>query len=199
MVPEAVMFVARAVPVNVGEAENTTLVVPVVPETVVLWMLATWVELWDPVMSPDKEPVNPAELPEMLPVTWDPGRDRAGRVVRVELLVAVMLAAVPVVFWFRVGTSAAAITLKVGDPELPVGAARNVLEAWLFKLANVSVPEVVTGEPDIVKSPVLSARATEVTVPAAATVVQVGMPAETVRNWPEVPIGSLAAVFADAS
>jgi hypothetical protein len=36
-------------------------------------------------------------------------------------------AAVPVVFWFRVGTSAATIARKVGVPAEPLGAARNVL------------------------------------------------------------------------
>lgn len=34
-------------------------------------------------------------------------------------------AAVPVVFWFKVGTSAAAIARKVGAPALPFGAARK--------------------------------------------------------------------------
>lgn len=34
-------------------------------------------------------------------------------------------AAVPVVFWFNVGTSAATIALKVGTPELPFGDANT--------------------------------------------------------------------------
>jgi hypothetical protein len=34
-------------------------------------------------------------------------------------------AAVPVVFWFNVGISAATIALNVGAPELPLGAAKT--------------------------------------------------------------------------
>jgi hypothetical protein len=34
-------------------------------------------------------------------------------------------AAVPVVFWFNVGISAARIALNVGAPELPLGAAKT--------------------------------------------------------------------------
>ena len=43
-------------------------------------------------------PVTLAALPEMLPDTCEPGKLNALKVVSVELLVAVMLAAVPVVF-----------------------------------------------------------------------------------------------------
>jgi hypothetical protein len=50
----------------------------------------------------------------------------AESVVRVALLVAVMFDAVPVVFWFRVGTSPATISLKDGAPDEPFGAARKV-------------------------------------------------------------------------
>ena len=39
----------------------------------------------------------------------------------------VTLAAVPVVFWFSVGTSAATIARNVGTPADPFGAAKNVL------------------------------------------------------------------------
>jgi hypothetical protein len=54
-------------------------------------------------------PVTFAALPAMFPVTCDPGSDNAERVVNVEFVVAVTFAEVPVVFWFRVGTSAACI------------------------------------------------------------------------------------------
>jgi hypothetical protein len=45
-----------------------------------------------------------AALPEIFPVTCDPGRDSAESVVSVLLEVVVTSAAVPVVFWFQVGT-----------------------------------------------------------------------------------------------
>ena len=40
--------------------------------------------------------------------------------------VPVTLAAVPVVFWFRVGISAATTARNVGTPEEPFGAAKKV-------------------------------------------------------------------------
>jgi len=55
--PEKVAAAAVIVPVSVGEAENTTLVLPVVPLTVVPWILATVVAVAVPpaeVTSPDK-------------------------------------------------------------------------------------------------------------------------------------------------
>lgn len=70
-------------------------------------------------------PVTFAALPEMLPETCEPGRLSALNVVSVELLEAVMLAAVPVVFWFNVGISAATTARKVGAPAEPLGAARK--------------------------------------------------------------------------
>ena len=53
------------------------------------------VELWVPVTSPDKLPVKPAELPLILPVTWEPGKLRAESVVKVLFEVAVTLDALP--------------------------------------------------------------------------------------------------------
>lgn len=63
-------------------------------------------------------PVTFAALPAMSPVTCDPGSDSAESVVNVELVVAVTLAAVPVVFWLRVGTSAAWIVLNAAEVPL---------------------------------------------------------------------------------
>ena len=62
----------------------------------------------------------------------------------------VTLDAVPVVFWFSVGTSAATMARKVGVPAEPLGAAKKKLAVWLAKVP-VKVPEVVTGEPETVK------------------------------------------------
>jgi hypothetical protein len=55
-------------------------------------------------------------------------------------------AAVPDVFWFKVGTSATAILRNVGcaaDPD--VGPAKNVFCVWVFSV-KVSVPFAVSGE-----------------------------------------------------
>ena len=76
-----------------------------------------------------------AALPEMLPLTCEPGKLNAFKVVSVELLVAVMLAAVPVVFW-----------LNVGQVNVPV-----------LKLPEVGVPSsgvTSVGEVDKTTSPV---------------------------------------------
>lgn len=70
----------------------------------------------------------------------------------------VTLLAVPVVFWFNVGTSAATIARKVGAPALPLGAAKKklaVLLAYGFcvspypeakLIAGVVPPDDTTGE-----------------------------------------------------
>jgi hypothetical protein len=105
----------------------------------------------------------PVSVVPVMPVTCEAGKLKAERVVSVEFEVAVMLAAVPVVFWFNVGTSEAAISLKIGAPAPVVGAAKKVCCAWLFKDAKVNVPVVVTGLPVIVNRPVLSANPTDVT------------------------------------
>ena len=50
----------------------------------------------------------------------------------------VALVAVPVVFWFKVGISAAAIALNEGTPAEPFGAAKNVFavfEAYGFTVS----------------------------------------------------------------
>ena len=49
-------------------------------------------------------------------------------------LAVVKVAALPVVYWFNVGTSATAIVLKLGAASLPDGAAKNVLVVWLGKV-----------------------------------------------------------------
>ena len=65
-------------------------------------------------------PVTFAAFPEILPLTCDPGKLNALNVVKVELLVAVMFAAVPVVFWFKVGTSPACMVLITTFVPLPL-------------------------------------------------------------------------------
>jgi hypothetical protein len=106
-----------------------------------------------------------AAFPAMFPVTWLPGSDKADSVTSVELLVAVILLAVPVVFWLRVGMSAGTMRRKVGAPADPLGAAKNVLAALDWNEAKVRVPAVVTGLPVMLNKPVESAKPTEVTVP----------------------------------
>jgi hypothetical protein len=64
-------------------------------------------------------PVTLAELPEILPVTCEPGKLKALKVVSVALVVAVMLAAVPVVFWLSVGTSATCMVFITTFVPLP--------------------------------------------------------------------------------
>lgn len=71
--------------------------------------------------APDTAPNDPDQVPEVMVPTVA----KLASEVRVVLLDAVMFAAVPVVFWLRVGMSAATIALKVGSPETPFGAARK--------------------------------------------------------------------------
>jgi hypothetical protein len=85
--------------------------------------------------------------------------------------VPVTLAAVPVVFWLSVGTSAATIARNVGVPAVPLGADRNVLAVCDAKLEAVtaSVPPSVS-EPDVVTVPL---RLSPLTVPVPPTEVTV--------------------------
>jgi hypothetical protein len=115
----------------------------------------------------------------------------AESVVSVALLVAVTLAAVPVVFWFSVGTSADTMARKVGAPEEPLGAARNVFAVWDLNEDKVSVPEVVTGVPVTLNSPVESASETEVTVPDVAGAAHTAVPPDTVSTFPVLPMARL--------
>jgi hypothetical protein len=128
-----------------------------------------------------------AAFPDMFPVTWLPGNDNEDSVVRVELDDAVMLLAVPVVFWLRVGTSDTAIKRKAGVPDALKGAARKVFWAWLWKDANVRVPEEVIGEPVILNRPVLSTKATEVTEPVPPADIQLDTVPLVLKTLPEFP------------
>ena len=85
--------------------------------------------------------------------------------------VPVTLDAVPVVFWFKVGMSAATIALNVGVPATPLGAANTVFAVWLAKLDGVTakVPPRVK-LPDDVTVPV---RVNPLTVPVPPTLVTV--------------------------
>ena len=85
-----------------------------------------------------------------------------------------VLAAVPVVFWFSVGTSAAASARNVGVPEEPFGAAKIVLAVWEAKLEGVTA-----SVPPRVKLPVLvtvPVRLIPLTVPVPLTDVTVPVP-----------------------
>jgi len=87
----------------------------------------------------------------------------------------------------RAGMSAATRARKVGAPEDPLGLARTSLAGWLARLANVSVPEVVTGLPVTLNRPVSSASPTEVTVPEPAPVLAMVMSLPTVVTDIPVP------------
>jgi hypothetical protein len=82
-------------------------------------------------------PVTFAALPEMLPLTCDPGKLKALKVVSVELLLAVMFAAVPVVFWLNVGQVNVPV-LKSPDVGVPSKGVTSVGE-----VANTTEPEPV--------------------------------------------------------
>ena len=70
----------------------------------------------------------------------------------VALVAVVAVAALPVVFWFSVGMSAATTALNVGVPAAPFGAAKNVLAVFEAKFdgvtdkvpPSVKLPELVT-------------------------------------------------------
>ena len=91
--------------------------------------------------------------------------------------VPVTFAAVPVVFWFSVGISAATTALNVGTPAEPLGAAKNVLAVWLAKFdgktasvpPKVKLPLVVT-VPLRLRPLTVPVPPTEVTVPVVLDV-----------------------------
>ena len=64
-------------------------------------------------------PVTFAALPLIFPLTCEPGKLSALNVVNVELLDAVTLAAVPVVFWFSVGNVQLVSVPDEGVPNAP--------------------------------------------------------------------------------
>jgi hypothetical protein len=74
--------------------------------------------------------------------------------------------ALPEVFWFSVGISAATMARNVGAPAEPLGAARKVF-CVCEASAAVSVPEPVTGDPDTLNRAGRD-RPTLVTVPVLA-------------------------------
>ena len=82
-------------------------------------------------------PVTLAALPEMLPLTCEPGKLNALNVVSVELLLAVMLAAVPVVFWLNVGQVNVPV-LKSPEVGVPSNGVTNVGD-----VASTTEPEPV--------------------------------------------------------
>ena len=85
-------------------------------------------------------PVTLAALPEMLPDTCEPGKLKELSVVIVELLEAVMLAAVPVVFWLNVGQVNVPV-LKLPLVGVPKTGVTNVGD--VAKAKTVPVPVVV--------------------------------------------------------
>ena len=131
--------------------------------------------MYEIVLADEPLNVTPLELPE--PV-----------LLNVKLFTT--LPALPVVFWFNVGISAATICLKLGTPGAPSGAAKKVLAIWLPKafclllkvfqsvldnkpcyeplavaIAKEIVPLVVTGVEPIVTPVVEEDNPTLVTVP----------------------------------
>jgi len=121
--------------------------------------------------------VKPVKVPTEVIFGW-------AAVVTVPAVVAV--AALPVVFWFKVGTSVVAIVRNAGTPIPDAGPAKKVAWFWLAK-APVRVPVPVTGELVTVNM-AGNASPTEVTVPAPeAGVCQVGLPDTTVNTCPLPP------------
>lgn len=82
-----------------------------------------------PVEADVEMPVPPkpaaTAVPCHTPVPMVPTVTRFASDVRVVFEEAVILAAVPDVFWFSVGTSAATIFRKAGAPIIPLGDARK--------------------------------------------------------------------------
>lgn len=72
-------------------------------------------------LAPDTAPNDADQVPEVIVPTVA----KLDNDVNDVLLEAVMLAAVPVVFWFSVGTSAATMARNDGTPAMPLGAARK--------------------------------------------------------------------------
>jgi hypothetical protein len=118
-----------------------------------------------PPFTMEMTPVTFAEFPDMFPVTCDPGNERFGRLVKVVLADEVMFAAVPVVLWFSVGTSAGVMARKAGVAAEPVvGPAQNEFAAWVTSV-SVKVPDAVMGEPETEMIDAGGDRATLVTDP----------------------------------
>ena len=72
-------------------------------------------------LAPDTAPNDADQVPDVIVPTVA----KLDSEVSVVLLDAVMLAAVPVVFWLSVGMSAATIARNVGAPAKPLGAAKK--------------------------------------------------------------------------
>lgn len=85
-------------------------------------------------------PVTLAALPLMLPDTCEPGKLSALKVVMVLLLLAVILAAVPVVFWLNVGQVNVPV-LKSPDVGVPSTGVTKVGD--VAKANTVPVPVVL--------------------------------------------------------
>ena len=121
---------AALVPVAAPETEIVRPVVRVAALPVVLFAKVAaeastiWEEALVPTMVLEAGTAAPLTCVALIvPATCPMGRESTESVVSVEFDVAVMFAAVPVVFWFRVGTSAATIARKDGFPADPFGAA----------------------------------------------------------------------------
>jgi hypothetical protein len=144
---------AALVPVASPEAEIVRPVVRVAADPVVLFARVAleastiWEEALVPTMVLEAGTAAPLTCVALIvPVTCPMGRESTESVVSVEFDVAVMFAAVPVVLWFRVGTSAAAMARNDGTPLDPLGVAQKRFAAPLVKAgaapmrAGVSTP-----------------------------------------------------------
>jgi hypothetical protein len=153
-VPTKAEGVPKAGETKVGLSDNTTLPVPVEVVTPV------------PPFATGRVPVTPVDSgrPVTLVITPLEGvpktgvtnvgdvnvgeADRTVLPVPVEVVtpvpplatatMPVTFAAVPVVFWFKVGTSAATIARKVGTPAAPLGAAKKLFAVLLAYGFSVS-------------------------------------------------------------
>src|SRR5271165_5120191 len=99
-----------------------------------------------------------AAFPALSPVTCEPGKLKAERVVSVELEVAVMFAAVPVVFWLSVGKldAMAAATAVPLPYRMPVTVVSNVNTGVVVDVATVPAnPLALAIETDVTVPPLL--------------------------------------------
>ena len=121
---------------------------------------------------------SPFHVPDVIRSRWSLSCLQSFRpesVVSVEFEVAVTFAAVPVVFWLSVGTSADTSARNVGATAEPDDGPARTVFAVCVKAVAVTVPLVVTAVEGVLLSIIPSpVKVTEVTVPLPDTAAQLG-------------------------
>ena len=105
-------------------------------------------------------------------------------------------AALPVLDWFNVGMSEDTNARNAAAPDPPDGPASTVWIDCEAKALKVRVPDAVMGEPVMVNNPVLSDKATLVTVPAPTGELQVPSPHKYVEEE-GLPVADIEATVTD--